>query len=388
MSPVQLALVLLVCARTLSFCRAASAPQATEAPESDRYAAEAREVMADFQQTFFDPTRGVYMKSVSDRSPDYVWRQAAAFSALVAATRHEPHTYGPIMARFFHALDQYWDTKTPIPAYEPAPTRGNGHDKYYDDNAWLVITFAEAYQLTGDRAYLTRAEETAHFVASGWDDKLGGGIWWHQSHKDDSKNTCANGPAAVGYLALARLGPRDESDHWLTAARKVVEWTDKNLQADDGLFDDRIIVTTGQMKKGKLTYNSALMLRACLGLYRQTGQHEYLDQAERIGKAAASFTDKKTGVYRDPLKWSQFMVEADLDLYRATANEDYLRRARTNADAYYLAWKHQRPPEMMSNAGTARMLWLLADNETEKGRAFWKAADASQKSDRRATGSQ
>jgi hypothetical protein len=30
---------------------------------------------------------------------------------------------------------------------------------------------------------------------------------------------------------------------------------------------------------------------------------------------------------------------------------------------------------MMSNAATARILWLLADTETEKGRAFWKAAE-------------
>jgi hypothetical protein len=371
----------LIGSAALFICAAANAQQAGKSDSSQRYGAEAREVMADFQQMFFDPQKGVYVKSVSDRTPDYIWRQAAAFSALVGAARHEPRTYGPIMARFFHSLDQYWDTKTPIPAYEPAPTRGNGHDKYYDDNAWLVITFAEAYQLTGERAYLTRAEETAHFVASGWDDKLGGGIWWHQSHKDDSKNACANAPAAVGYLALARLGPRDESDHWLTAARKVVDWTDKNLRADDGLFDDRIIVTTGQVKKGKLTYNSALMLRACLGLYRQTGQREYFEQAERIGKAAEWFVDKRTGLYRDPLKWSHFMVEADLDLYRATGNEDYLRRAGTNADGYYAAWKKQRPTDMMSNAGTARILWLLADMETEKGRAFWKAADAMKKAD-------
>lgn len=372
----EFARVLLVCAAMFSFCRAASAERTRETDESNHYSAEAREVMSHFQQTFFDPARGVYVKNATDHTPDYVWRQAAAFSALVGATRHEPQTYGPIMSRFFHSLDAYWDAKAPIPAYEPAPTRGNGHDKYYDDNAWLVITFAEAYQLTGDRAYLARAEETARFVASGWDEQLGGGIWWHQLHKDDSKNACANGPAAVGYLALARLGPREEARQWLEAARKVVEWTDKNLQASDGLFDDRIIVSTGQVKKGKLTYNSALMLRACLGLYRQTGQVEYLNQAERIGKAAEWFADKQTGVYRDPLRYSHFMVEADLDLYRATGNADYLRRARTNADAFYQAWKKQPPTDMMSNADVARILWLLADTETEKGKSFWQQADA------------
>jgi hypothetical protein len=339
------------------------------------YGSEAREVMEHIQKTFWDPKTGVYIKSAKDRTPDYIWRQAAVFSAMVGAARNEPRTYLPLLGKFFHALDIYWDTKVPIPAYEPSPTRGNGHDKYYDDNAWLIITFAEAYQLTGDRAYLTRAQETARFVASGSDAQGGGGIWWHQSHKDGSKNTCANGPAAVGFLYLARLGPRNEADKWITAATNTIEWTRAHLQAVDGLFDDRIIVATGEVKKGKLTYNSALMLRGFLGLYRLTGKTEYLDQANRIGKAAAWFAAKDTGVYRDPLKWSQFMVEADLDLYRATGDDYLLQRARTNADAYYAAWKNEPPADMMSNAGIARILWLLADTETDTGKAFWKAAD-------------
>lgn len=347
------------------------------------YGPEARDVMGYLQKTFWDANKGLYTKSAKDHTPDYVWREAVAFSALLGATRHEPETYGPIMARFFHSLDAYWDTKTPIPAYEPAPTRGNGHDKYYDDNAWMVITFLEAFELTGQQEYMTRARETAQFVASGWDDQLGGGIWWHQSHKDGSKNTCANGPAAVGYLQLARLGPRDEADEWLTRARKVVEWTCDKLQASNGLFDDRVIVATGEVKKGKLTYNSALMLRAFLGLYRQTGRPEYLEQAKRIGKAADWFADSRTGVYRDPLKWSHFMVEADLELYRATGEDYLLRRARTNADAYYAAWKKDPPPDMMSNAATTRILWLLADIETDQGKAFWAAAEKPNENARR-----
>ena len=353
----------------------ATAEAAGDAHAPGRDGLAAREVMDHIQKTLWDSKTGLYVKSAKDRTPDYVWRQAAMFSALVAASRHEPNTYGPILARFFHSLEVYWDSKAPIPAYEPAPTKGNGHDKYYDDNAWLVITFAEASQLTGEPAYLKRAQETAHFVASGWDEQAGGGIWWHQSHKDGSKNTCANGPAAVGYLYLARLGAEKDARAWIAAATKAVDWTNAKLQAGDGLFDDRIIVATGEVKKGKLTYNSALMLRACLGLYRQTGGAQYLEQAKRIGKAAAWFADKQTGVYRDPLKWSHFMVEADLDLYRATGEEYLIQRARSNADAYYAEWKKERPTDMMSNADLARILWLMADTQTDAGKAFWKAAD-------------
>ena len=317
--------------------------------------------MEHVQKTFWDPAKSIYIKSAQDRTPDYVWRQAAAFSALLGAARLDPAIYQPILARHFHGLETYWDAKAPIPGYEPAPTRGNGHDKYYDDNAWIVITFLEAFELTHDRAYLARAQETARFVLSGWDDKLGGGIWWHALHKDDSKNTCANGPAAVGFLYLARVGPPGDAPKWLEAARKAVDWTTAKLQATDGLFDDRIIVTTGEVKRGKLTYNSALMLRANLDLYRQTRRANYLDEAKRIGKAADFFGDKQTGVFRDPFKWSHFMVEADLDLYRTTREEYLLRRARTNADAWFAAWKKTPPPDMMSNVATARILYLLAE---------------------------
>jgi hypothetical protein len=366
-----------IVATILSLCAFARPARAADAaPDVPHdYGAQAREVTEYAQKTFWDPSANVYTKGEGSKTPDYIWRQAAAFSALVGAARHDPGTYRPILTRFFHGLDAYWDTRTPIPAYEPAPTKGNGHDKYYDDNEWLVITFLEAFQLTGDPAYLKRAREVAHFVASGWDEQLGGGIWWHQLHKDGSKNACSNGPAAVGYLRLAQFEPPDQARKWIDAAAKDIYWTCAHLQASDGLFDDRVIVKTGEVKAGKLTYNSALMLRACLGLYRQGGRDEYLQQAKRIGKAARWFAAKTTGVYRDPLKWSHFMVEADLDLYRATHEQYLIRRARTNADGYYAAWKKNPPPDMMSNVCLARILWLLDDTETTEGRNFWEAAD-------------
>ncbi|HEX8910967.1 MAG TPA: glycoside hydrolase family 76 protein [Humisphaera sp.] len=356
----------------LALARAATAaPAETPGP----YGAAAREVTSHLQKTFYDPARGFYVKAANDRSPDYVWRQAAAVAALVGAARHDPTTYRPVLDRTFRGLDAFWDAKAAVPGYEPAPTRGNGHDKYYDDNAWLVITYCEAFEQTGDRAYLDRACEVAKFVLSGQDDQAGGGVWWHEKHKDGSKNACANGPAAVGYLRLARLVPEAEAAGWIGAARKATDWTKQKLQADDGLFDDRLIVATGEVKRGKLTYNSALMIRAYAGLYRAAGRADDLDEAKRIGKAADWFLDAKTGVYRDPLKWSHSQVEADLELYRLTGDAHLLERAKANADGYVAAWRKDPYPDMMSNASLARILWLLADTETEAGRKFWVEAD-------------
>jgi DUF1680 family protein len=147
------------------------------------------------------------------------------------------------------------------------------------------------------------------------------------------------------------------------------------LQADDGLFEDRIVVASGEVKRGKLTYNSALMLRAQLGLYRATAKKEYLEQAQRIAKAAGWFLDKKTGDYRDAVRYGHFMIEADLELYRTTKEEYLLKRAKKNVDAYYENWKAKPPDDMISNAAIARVLWLMAETETDAGRAFWQRAD-------------
>lgn len=334
----------------------------------------AREVTEHIQKTFYDPVSGVYLKSLTIQKPDYVWLQGVQFSNLVAAARAEPAVYGPILDKYFVALDQYWDSQVKIPGYEAAPTKGNGHDKYYDDNAWLVITFLEAYETNHDPRYLARAEATLQFVLSGWDEALGGGIWWHQEHKDGTKNVCANGPAAVGCLRMAKCQP-EQSKQLIETARKIVNWTVGALQDKDGLFDDRKVVATGEIKRGKLTYNSALMLRAMLGLYHHTGDKNYLEQAQRVAKAADWFQSQQTGVYRDAVRYSHFMIEADLELYRTT-HEDYLmQRARKNVDALYERWKEKQPADLMSNAAIARVLWLMSETETEAGRAFWRKAD-------------
>src|SRR5262249_45696081 len=119
----------------------------------------------------------------------------------------------------------------------------------------------------------------------------------------------------------------------------------------------------------------ALMLRALLGLYRATGKKEYLEHAQRIAKAADWFLDRKTGVYRDAVRYAHFMVEADLELYRATKEEYLRKRAQKNVDAFYDNWKVRPPDDMISNAAIARVLWLMAETETDAGQAFWQRAD-------------
>lgn len=354
-------------------CAALFAVGANAQPRQDASYADAARIVTDsIQKNLFNEQTGLYAQSIEKRDPEFMWGNGVMFSALVGAARHDPAAYGPVMDRFFGAMDRYWDTKAKIPGYEPAPTSGNGNDKYYDDNQWMVITFMEAHDLTRDQKFLDRADETLRFSLSGWDDKLGGGIWWHEQHKDGSKNTCANAPAAVAALRVARYRDREANIEW---ARKLGKWTTEHLQDKDGLFFDNQKVADGKIDKTKYTYNTALMVRANLGLYHATKDARFLTEAKRIGAAAKAFLRPKTGTYRDGYKFTHLLVEADLDLYRVTGDASLLQRAKKNADGAWAQWQKEPPKEMIEQASIARMLWLLADQETEVGRKFWKDAD-------------
>ena len=217
-------------------------------------------------------------------------------------------------------------------------------------------------------------------MLSGWDDQLGGGIWWHERHLDGSKNTCANAPAAVACLALARrLNTPAEAAKYRTMARRIVDWTRAELENPDGRFADNVVVSSGKVARFTLTYNTALMIRAGLMLASQTGSSADLAEAERESKAADGFVDQATGKYRDRTKWSHLQVEADLAVARQTTDkalaEHVLNRARAAVDADYAAWKADPSGELIDVAALARELWLLTDAETQSGQAFWRRSD-------------
>jgi uncharacterized protein YyaL (SSP411 family) len=340
-----------------------------------RYETAARGVMDRVQADFYLPEDGLYARSLNDRHVEFMWGNGVMFTALLGAARHDPQTYSPILEKFFKAMDRYWDRLDAVPGYEPLPSRGRGNDKYYDDNAWMVIAFVEAYEMTRQRAYLERAQQAMDFVLSGWDEKRGGGIWWHEGHKDDSKNTCVNAPAAVGCLRLMHHQSPERAKESLAMATTLVDWQDRNLRGDDGLFYDRLFVANGEVNQSKFTYNTALMIRAYLGLYRTTNNQDYLSQAKRSAKASDWFISQRTGAFRDAPKFAHLLVEADLELYRTTQEPYLLQRAVLNADHEYAVWKQRRSSQLIENAAVARTLWLMADMQSDAGLEFWRKMD-------------
>jgi predicted alpha-1,6-mannanase (GH76 family) len=192
--------------------------------------------------------------------------------------------------------------------------------------------------------YLKKSVTIWQFVISGWDDKLGGGIYWCEQKKQ-SKNTCSNAPASVLAFKLFEA-TRDSS--WFNRGLLIYNWTKTNLQdsTDFLYFDNKSL--TGRIDKKKYTYNSGQMLQSAAMLYRLTGNKTYLEEAQHIAKSAIDyFTEdfttskgKKIRLFKNTGNWfNAVFFRGYAELYRLDGNKQYLTIFRDNMD--YL-WNHIR----------------------------------------------
>lgn len=345
-------------------------------PARANYRAKAVEQMGFIQRSFYDSKETIY-RGTTPVDPkalpfDVSWGNGVQLSALAGASRFEPDRYKPTLLAFSGGLRRYWDDQVPIPGFDAYFASTTDNDKYYDDNEWFVLGLLESYNTTKDPRYLTWARQTQNFALSGWDEKLGGGIYWQQN-KLESKNTCSNAPAAVSALALYNVEHKPEDLDW---AKRIYAWTKSHLQDTDGLYLDNMALD-GKITKWKFTYNSALMMRAADGLWRATKDPMYKADSIRIADASLKeFADPTTGAFKDSARFNHLLSEALLQEYETTKDPRYLNAVRRDADfafrnvrdaqkgGYYNDWKIKshapdERKELIENAAVARLYWLL-----------------------------
>ncbi len=160
----------------------------------------------------------------------------------------------------------------------------NHGDYYYDDNAWIALQFLNAYEIFGDQKYLTKAEEILAFFETGIDDALGGGLYWDK--RFNCKNTCADGPAAIGYLWAYKL---TGNEHYLERGKELVDWLNATLRDTDGLYWDNM-ATDGGLNSWKAFYNQGTPLYAMCLLYEITGDEKYKALADETAQSALAYS--------------------------------------------------------------------------------------------------
>lgn len=152
--------------------------------------------------------------------------------------------------------------------YLPAP---GDRRRYYDDNAWLGLCFAQLHLQTGEARWLRRARKVFRFVREGQDPD--GGMRWVERRR--ARHTCSAAPAAQ--LAL-RLHLADGDDESLLFARRTLAWLDRTMRGRAGLYADHVDAR-GRVTDTLWTYNQGAPVGAHLLLHEATGDEAALHRA-------------------------------------------------------------------------------------------------------------
>ncbi len=269
----------------------------------------------------------------------YLWPYSGGLSAAVAIYEHtKDKKYKSIIdQRLIPGLEEYYDDERKPAGYASYISSAPASDRFYDDNIWIGIDFTNLYLLTGETEYLDKAKLVWEFVYSGYDDILGGGIYWCEQKKT-SKNTCSNAPAAVFSLKLYEA---TKEKTYLDIGKSLYEWTKANLQDTDEVYLDNIRLD-GSIDRAKYPYNSGQMIEAAALLYKITKEQHYLEDAQKVAKASFLHFFETDGSQR--LKNSNHwfiavMMRGFTQLYKLDKNPVYLEAFRRNLD---FAWNANR----------------------------------------------
>ncbi|WP_337771318.1 glycoside hydrolase family 76 protein [Alistipes sp.] len=313
--------------------------------------------------------KATYLAGESAGNPfSYLWPFSGTLSAVAALVETVGwEAYGPLLDTVvLPGLREYADDRRRPFAYASYIASAPVSDRFYDDNIWLGIDFTDLYAATRQQRFLDEAERIWLFIASGTDDRLGGGIYWCEQKKE-SKNTCSNAPGAVFALKLYLATGRE---HYLEQGRALYEWTRRKLlDSSDNLYFDHISLK-GPLNKTKYSYNSGQMIQAGALLYRITGRKRYLSEAQAT--AAACLTHffrpvRKPGggsvriLRRDKIWFDAVMLRGFIELYREDGRDAGLNAFRETLDH---AWSHARDTRGLladwSGRGREGRKWLLS----------------------------
>ncbi len=367
-----LTLLLAVSLANVSLLKAQPNPDESPPPDYKSWGAE---TLKQIHEDYWLPKQGLYTEFArgakdAPLQSAFMWGVGVQLSAMAAAAKVEPGKYLAETRAYADAIQSYWVKHQDIEAFDVQP-HSKEPDRYYDDNAWLVMALAEVYEVTQDKVYLDRAVATFRYVVSCEDDKLGGGLYWREKfHK--SKNTCTNAPAIYSALRLHQL---TKDVKYLETAKRLYAWTNAHLQDKDGLYWDNIKLS-GKVDTRKFTYNTALMIRANCLFYQLTKEAPYLAEAQRIAEAANAKWCPIGGAVPDAGRFVHHLLEAFIDLYLIDRNprssqtvqiilEHLHGKLRSAKGLYPYRWDQPMTDSLKD-------FELL--NQSSAARAYWRAA--------------
>ncbi|KAK5693641.1 hypothetical protein LTR97_010210 [Elasticomyces elasticus] len=172
--------------------------------------------------------------------------------------------------------------------HKPSPHQTNGFlNSYYDDEGWWALAWIAAYDVTGNRQYLSTAESIFEDMkaASGTTPCGGTAIWW------DKDKTYVNAIANELFLDVAaHLANRggSKSSYYLSWAKKQWTWFQSSGMINaQHTINDGLNITTCKNNGGTVwSYNQGVIFGGLTELSKATHDNSYITTAKKIADAA------------------------------------------------------------------------------------------------------
>jgi predicted alpha-1,6-mannanase (GH76 family) len=160
----------------------------------------------------------------------------------------------------------------------------NFTNDYIDDTGWWALVWLQAYDITGNRSYLSMAETTTKYMHNYWDSQCGGGVYW--STAKTYKASIAN---ELFLAATAGLHNRITGDTtYLGWANAEWNWLRGTGLINSNLVRDGLNVGGCSSNNATYTYNQGVILQGLSELSRATGDTSLLTTARSIATAGVA----------------------------------------------------------------------------------------------------
>jgi predicted alpha-1,6-mannanase (GH76 family) len=231
-------------------------------------------------------------------------------------------------------------------------------NKYYDDEGWWALAWVDAYDLTGNKVYLSMAESIFADMAASWDSTCSGGIWWSKDR--NYKNAIAN---ELFLSAAAHLANRDSAgmSGYLDWANREWTWFLKSGMINaQSLVNDGLRIERGQTNPGTCTnngrntwsYNQGVVLGGLVELAKLNPDPSLIATAHDIAGAAIRSLVDANGILHDSCEPARCGADAPqfkgifvrnlVALHAAFPRPAYKSFVEANADA---VWDKSRSPD-------------------------------------------
>jgi hypothetical protein len=266
----------------------------------------------------------------------YVWPVSTQFRVLNTLTQIEPSIYNRKLQQFSDQVHSaYWNN-----GYRSG---AGGGDRFYDDNAHMVVALVEAYRITNDSTYLSRALNTHAFVLQGEDSVAGGGIYFKQ-FDFSSKDAISTLQAARGAAMLYNV---TGVSSYLNDATRLLTWARNRIQRSDGMFSERWNISQNRAEGFDLINSAGIGISTNLELYDATNNPAYLSEAQRMAnRTLTRYFDSGTGRINDEGYWAFELVDALDNLYLHDRNPLWINRVNGG-----LTWLHDNKRDPLGHYG-------------------------------------